>query len=128
MSRRHEKIPMEQAAIVGANIRALRQRKGWTQPKVGELMGWLAPSSVCAAEGHRSDRQRGFTTEEVEQLAAIFGVSPAQLMTRCATCGGHPPAGFACLACGATPSDDRPPVPLATLAVPVRHDHEEAHR
>lgn len=110
MSWRSDEIPKEQAAIVGANIRALRQRRGWTQPQVGELMGWLAPSTVCAAEGHRSGRQRGFTIEEVEQLAEIFGVSPTQLMTRCATCGSHPPAGFACLACGATPSDDRPPV------------------
>jgi hypothetical protein len=27
---------------------------------------------------------------------------------RCATCGGHPPAGFACLACGAIPGSDHP--------------------
>jgi hypothetical protein len=109
----------KQSAIVGVNTRTLRQRKGWTQAKLGELMGWPNASTVCAAEGHRDGRQRGFTTEEIRQLAALFGVCPSQLTTRCANCGGHPPAGFACLACGATPGRDRP-APSA-LAHPRRH-------
>jgi hypothetical protein len=37
------------------------------------------------------------------RLAAIFGLSPSQLTTLCVNCGGHPPAGFACLACGTRP-------------------------
>jgi len=102
------KIPAEQCAIVGANIRALRQRNGWTQARLGKLMGWPTTATVCAAEGHRSDRQRGFTTWEIDKLAAIFGISPAQLTTQCATCGGHPPAGYACLACGAVPGPGHP--------------------
>ena len=101
--RRVDEIRQDQAAVVGANIRVLRQQHGWNQAKVGELMGWPSNSTVCAAEGHRNGRQRGFTTQEVEQLAAIFGVSPRQLTMRCANCAGHPPAGFACLACGARP-------------------------
>jgi hypothetical protein len=115
------KITEEQSVVVGANIRALRQCRGWTQPKLGELMGWPSASTVCAAEGHRYHRQRTFTTGEVEQLAAIFGVSPSQLMMRCANCGGRPPAGFACLACGAIPDTDRP----AAAALPdlVQHSH-----
>ena len=99
--RRVDEIPPDQAAVVGANIRVLRQQHGWNQAKLGELMGWPSNSTVCAAEGRRNGRQRGFTTQEVERLAAIFGVSPSQLTTRCANCGGHPPAGFACLTCGA---------------------------
>ena len=118
------KITPEQSAVAGANIRALRQRRGWTQAKLGGLMGWPSTSTVCAAEGHRNDRQRSFTTEEVEQLAAIFGVSPSQLMIRCANCSGHPPAGFACLACAAAPCSDRP----AASALPdlVHHSHTAA--
>jgi transcriptional regulator with XRE-family HTH domain len=99
-------VPADQCAIVGANVRALRQRKGWTQVKLGQLMGWPNASTVCAAEGHRGDRQRSFTTDEVKRLAAIFGVPPEHLTTWCAHCGGHPPAGFAGLACGATPGSD----------------------
>jgi hypothetical protein len=118
------KIPEEQSAIVGVNIRTLRQRRGWTQVKLGELMGWPSASTVCAAEGHRDGRQRGFTTEEIEQLAALFGVCPSQLTTRCANCDGHPPAGFACLACRARLDSDRPAV--SALAYPVRQGQAAA--
>jgi hypothetical protein len=123
-------IPEGQSAIVGANIRTLRQRRGWTQTTLGELMGWPSNSTVCAAEGHRNGRQRDFTTGEVKQLADIFGVSPSQLTTRCANCEGHPPAGFACLTCGATPGDSRPSVTMATddPTSPVGHNHAEGRR
>ena len=94
-------IPPEQSSVVGANIRVLRQRKGWSQGMLGELMGWPTTATVCAAEGHRGGRQRGFTAAEVTRLAGIFGVSPEHLTTLCANCGGRPPAGFACLTCGA---------------------------
>jgi hypothetical protein len=107
--RRHgvEVIPREQAAIVGVNIRALRLARGWPQSHVGELMGWAASSTVCAAEGHREDRQRSFTPDEVQRLAVIFGVEPWQLTTRCANCEGRPPAGFACLSCSAKGRDNQ---------------------
>jgi transcriptional regulator with XRE-family HTH domain len=82
--RRIDEIPQDQPAVVGANIRALRQQHGWNQAKLGELMGWPSNSTVCTAEGRRNGRQRGFTTQEVEQLGAIFGVSLRQLTTRCA--------------------------------------------
>jgi hypothetical protein len=39
-------------------------------------MGWQSASTVCAAEGRRDGRQRGFTAREIERLAAIFRVSP----------------------------------------------------
>jgi len=104
--RRVDEIPAEQSAVVGANIRTLRLRNGWTQAKLGQLMGWPTSATVCAAEGHRGGRQRGFTAEEVKRLACIFGVSPRQLRTRCANCGGDPPAGFACLTCGTRPSQN----------------------
>jgi len=94
-------IPAAQAVVVGANIRVLRQRNGWAQAKLGELMGWRSNSTVCAAEGRRSGRQRGFTVQEVQRLAGIFGTKPWQLMTRCANCEGHPPQGFTCGSCGA---------------------------
>jgi transcriptional regulator with XRE-family HTH domain len=99
-------IPKAQAAVVGANIRALRQRNGWPQAKLGELMGWPTNSTVCAAEGRRSGKQRGFTSEEVMQLAEIFNLTPRQLTTRCANCKGYPPSGFTCQTCGAAGTGD----------------------
>ena len=103
------KIPADQFAVVGANIRTLRLRRGWSQSRLGELMGWSSPATVCAAEGHRGARQRGFTFAEIMRLAAIFDVHPRQLMTACENCQGQPPTGFACIACGAAaPIGDRP--------------------
>jgi transcriptional regulator with XRE-family HTH domain len=99
--RRIDELPANHSAIVGANIRILRQRRDWSQARLGELMGWPTNSTVCAAEGRRNGRQRGFTTYEVERLAAIFGIPIWQLATQCANCEGHPPVGFSCLTCGA---------------------------
>ena len=45
--RRVDEIPVEQFAVVSANIRVLRQRKGWTQAELGELMGWPT-TATCA--------------------------------------------------------------------------------
>ena len=87
--RRVDEIPEDQAAVAGANIRVLRQCHGWNQARIGELTGWPGNSSVCAAEGRRNGRQRGFTTQKIERLAAIFGISPSQLTTWCANCGGR---------------------------------------
>ena len=118
------KIPAEQSAIIGANLRALRQRRGWSLADLGELMDWPSPSTVCAAEGHRGGRQRRFRAWEIERLAAIFGVPPRQLTTRCVNCNGQPPAGFACLACGATPSTSQP----ASTGHPAPRGHAAAGR
>ncbi|MGH7633010.1 MAG: helix-turn-helix domain-containing protein, partial [Gemmatimonadaceae bacterium] len=112
-TRRPGKIPNTSSATAAANIRVLRQRNGWTQAQLGQLMGWGAPSTVCAAEGRRGGRQRRFARWEIDQLAAIFGVPAAQLLTRCATCGGQPPPGYACLACG-TARAERPMHPAGS--------------
>jgi transcriptional regulator with XRE-family HTH domain len=103
--RRVDQIPADQCAVIGANIRTLRQRMGWSQAELGEQMSWPSNSTVCAAEGRRNGRQRGFTTDEVERLAAIFGVPVLQLMTWCTSCHGRPPTGFSCLSCGARPEE-----------------------
>jgi hypothetical protein len=53
--------------------------------------------------GRGSNRPRRIlTVREVTSLAEIFGVTPEWLMTStCSHCHGLPPAGFACLSCGA---------------------------
>ena len=118
------RLPAQQCAIAGANIRTFRQRRGWSQADLGELMGWPSPSTVCAAEGRRGGRQRRFTASEIERLAAVFGISAWRLMARCVNCGGCPPLGFACLACGATPGNGHPDINRH----PARHGHAAAGR
>ena len=98
--RRVDEIAQDQAAVTGANIRVLRQQHGWNQATPGELMGRPSNSTVCAAEGRRNGKQRGFTADEIERLATISGISPSQLTTLCANCLGHQPTGVACLTCG----------------------------
>lgn len=105
---RAKALPSTPSAVIGANLRALRKRNGWTQTRLSALMGWASASTVCAAEGRRGGHQRGFSQAEVARLAAIFGVTAERLTAQCVTCGGHPPAGFSCLTCGAaeyTPRD-----------------------
>jgi DNA-binding transcriptional MerR regulator len=58
--------PAEGAGILGRPYLRPRRHPGRT----GGLwlwMGWPNASTVCAAEGHRNGRQRGFTTGEVRQ-------------------------------------------------------------
>jgi hypothetical protein len=57
--RRVDNIPEGQLALVGVNIRTLRQRKRWSQAKLAELMGWQSASTVYARRSHRDGRQRG---------------------------------------------------------------------
>ena len=77
-------------------------------------MGWPTTATVCAAEGHRDGRQRGFTAGEVQQLAGIFGISSWQLTTRYAKLR-RAPAGWVRLPDMRSPSLDMKP-PSAGLA------------
>ncbi len=43
-----DEIPAAQFRVVGANIRTLRMRKGWSQAELGDLMGWGTASNVCS--------------------------------------------------------------------------------
>jgi transcriptional regulator with XRE-family HTH domain len=98
------RLSLEESAIVGQNIRALRLARGWTQRHVADLMDWGSSSVVCHAEGRTNAGKRVhrmFTAREVRELSEVFGVTPEKLMTRtCAHCHGLPPAGYACLSCG----------------------------
>jgi transcriptional regulator with XRE-family HTH domain len=98
---RSRELPRDQRAVIGANIRAMRLERGWTQRQLGELMGWSSASAVCRVESNRGGRQRSLTVDELGRLAAVFNVNAQQLKVRCVTCRGRPPAGFACLTCGA---------------------------
>lgn len=97
-------LPAEVCAVIGANLRVLRKHRKWTQAELGARMGWY-PTTVCAAEGHRTGREGGpqrlFTGVEVARLADVLGVTAAELMAACGTCGGRPPGRLRCLSCGA---------------------------
>jgi hypothetical protein len=91
-----------QPAVVRVNIRTLRQRRGWSQAKLGELMGWQSVSTVRRRRPPR--RQAARFHQEGNRAASRhlrYHLPAAHDAVR--NCGGHRPAGFACLACGAAP-------------------------
>jgi transcriptional regulator with XRE-family HTH domain len=67
-------------AVVSYNIRAIRERRGWTQQSVaerlGRLTGHLLPqASISAMErGFDGDRRRRFDAHELYLLAMVFDV------------------------------------------------------
>jgi hypothetical protein len=85
--RRVDEIAPDQAAVVGANIRVLRQRHGWNQAKVGELMGWFSNSTVYAAEGHRNGRQVRLSSGFEFGRVTVPGLVPGMVSAWCAGCG-----------------------------------------
>lgn len=67
-------------AVVSYNVRAIRERRGWTQQEVAErlarLTGHLLPqASISAMErGFDGDRRRRFDAHELYLLATVFDV------------------------------------------------------
>jgi transcriptional regulator with XRE-family HTH domain len=67
-------------AVVSYNVRAIRERRGWTQQSVAErlarLTGHLLPqASISAMErGFDGDRRRRFDAHELYLLAMVFDV------------------------------------------------------
>jgi hypothetical protein len=78
-----------------------------SQRKLAVAMG-LGAHNVSAVSRHEKaapdGRRRNITTHELDRLADIFEVAAWLVKTRCGTCDGSPPAGFACLTCGARAS------------------------
>jgi len=60
---------------VGKNIRLLRVRKGWRQEEFASRMN-ISLSALSKIETGLTD----LTLSRLEQLAAVFGLTPAQLV------------------------------------------------
>lgn len=98
--------------VVGRNVARLRRMKGWSQaqlaielaPKLGRAP-WSRQAVNMGEQGKRS-----WTATEVAAVAGLFGVSPGALFepSNCVTCDGEPPAGFACMECGASAKREIP--------------------
>src|SRR3974390_1992709 len=71
---------MDPNAVVSYNLKAIRERKGWTQQEVadnlGRLTGHVLPqASISAMErGFDGERRRRFDAHELDLLSVLFDV------------------------------------------------------
>lgn len=71
---------MDVNAIVSFNVKAIRERRGWTQQEVAERLAVLTDhllpqASISAMErGFDGDRRRRFDAHELYLLSMVFGV------------------------------------------------------
>ena len=92
--------------IVFQNMKRLRIMRGWSARELAERVTSAGHPVQRGVIVNREIRNRveNVPLHFVVVLASIFGVSLSDLMTEaedCARCGGEPPAGFTCRACGA---------------------------
>lgn len=69
-------------AVFRANVRALREERGWSQSELARRMG-VRPSFVCDLENGRSRKNKplGVSLATVADVAKQLGVPPATLLT-----------------------------------------------
>lgn len=101
---------MTAAHNISRNVRRLRRAKGWTQAEAAERMAALTgfrTSTASWSAGERApetNRAKSWSANEVAALAELFEVPVGDLFEAhppCRACDDKPPAGFACLTCGA---------------------------
>jgi hypothetical protein len=97
---------------ISRNVRRFRRAKGWGQDEAAERMTaasgvkWTNATWSAAERSPETGRPKSWKADEVAALADLFGVAVGALFADpdqpCPTCGGMPPAGFTCNACGGT--------------------------
>ena len=92
MSARQQEVP----ATFGRRLRSERESRGLT------LRQLAADARVNATTVLRAEQGRDVALSIAVALAAALGLPLAALLAEleCARCGGVPPSGFVCLACG----------------------------
>lgn len=100
--------PTDAARVMSANVRRLRQARGWTQVEAAQRFAEIhgehwSNASWSQAEQSGGSRQRAWSVDELVSMARLFGVPVAALLPdppACPQCKGAPPAGFTCNTCG----------------------------
>lgn len=93
--------------LAATRIRQLRAARGLNRDALAKLVGHgMTAAAITNIEtGRRSPdgaRRRELTIDELSWFAAALGLRSDELLSdTCARCAGAPPAGFACLGCGA---------------------------
>ncbi|MFD9248446.1 helix-turn-helix transcriptional regulator [Streptomyces bottropensis] len=99
--------PTDAARVMSANVRRLRQARGWTQVEAAQRFAEIhgehwSNASWSQAEQSGGSRQRAWSVDELVSMARLFGVPAAALLPdppACPQCKGAPPVGFTCNSC-----------------------------
>jgi transcriptional regulator with XRE-family HTH domain len=88
----------EASAAFSARLRGARRARGWSLRELAEKSG------VGSNTIFRTESGAGIFLDRAARLAAALGLGLDEMTApgACGPCGGMPPAGFTCNACGAT--------------------------
>lgn len=87
---------------VRRNIRRLREQRQWSYREVEERLARVGRAIPTLAQSAIDAGERRVDVDDLIALAAVFDLSPEELLqppADCKTCHGAPPAGFMCLEC-----------------------------
>jgi len=90
--------------VLVANVVRMRKARAWTQVQLAEAMTAVGvPWDRSIVGNVECGRRQSFAVAELAALARIFGVADPWDLTKapeCDRCGGAPPDGYICAACG----------------------------
>jgi transcriptional regulator with XRE-family HTH domain len=105
---------MNSLGMIGQHGTSVAKKIGLLRRSRGLSLRALAAEMAKTSRPFRADTLnkielgvRRIDIDDVFALAEALGTTPARLLEppeECSACHGQPPAGFACLACGATTS------------------------
>ena len=99
----YRKIPLGATGeTVRANIDMLRKAKGFSTKTLSRELDAAGRPIEQSGVWRIVNGERQVDVDDLVAFSKVFGVRPEQLLVpwTCETCGGQPPVGFTCQACG----------------------------
>ena len=90
---------------VRRNVRRLREERRWSYRDVEERLSRVGRAIPTVELGWIDAGERRVDVDDLVALAAVFGLTPGELLeppAECKTCHGAPPPGFMCMECETT--------------------------
>ncbi|GKQ35171.1 helix-turn-helix domain-containing protein [Streptomyces sp. A012304] len=90
---------------VRRTVRRLREDRRWSYVELSERLAKEGRSIPVLGLSRLERGERRVDVDDLMALAAVFGLSPEQLMeppAECQNCHGAPPPGFICMKCETT--------------------------
>lgn len=89
------------------NVQRLREQRRYSYVELSERLARTGRSIPVLGLSRLERGERRVDVDDLVALAAVFGLSPQQLLeppAECENCHGAPPPGFICASCGTQPT------------------------